>query len=229
MTIRLPVKCVDGQWELLYGGAVPVKPHTLAELRVDASSISDPHFLKSVTQKSRVRILAADQPLYIAISPSIHVDASLRKHLTPTIRHMHTAKISVHSQFVRVHLGEPNDAQKRRDEASGGLWLLAEGMTPCGLESSTVRLPDKVCSRNIATSLNHAFTLLSEVFEIDRLAHTGNIYEHVFYQDSDNVWYPLKDLRDRALASAERQVIRDLWQAVQAQMPSAQSGLFEQP
>lgn len=226
MTIRLPVKFVDGQWELLYGGAVPVKPHTLAELRVEASFISDPHFLKSVTRKSRVRILKTGEPLYIAVSPSVDVAASLRKHLTPTIRHMHTAKISVHSQFVQVLLGEPNDAQKRRDEASGGLWLLAEGMTPCGLESSTVRLPDEVCSRNTAASLNHAYTLLSEVFEINRLAHTGNIYEHVFYQDSDEVWYPLKDLRDCALASAERQVIRDLWKSVQAQMPSAQSGLF---
>lgn len=227
MTIRLPVKFVDGQWELLYGGAVPVKPHTLAELRVDASAISDPHFLKTVTTETRVRILGPDTELLIAMNPADDLSADLKKLLKSDVRHDRTAKISVYSQFATVHLKAATETQKRRNELTGGLWLLIMGMTPCGLESSMVALPEHPSLSGPAASLNHAYTLLSEVFETNRMAHTGSIYEHVFYKDSDGLWHPLKDLRDQELASAERKVIQDLWQNVQAQMPSTQGGLFD--
>jgi hypothetical protein len=70
-------------------------------------------------------------------------------------------------------------------------------------------------------SLNYAFTRLSEVFEPWRKAHTGSIYERIFYLERDEHWYPLKDLRDRALASAERTLIKDLWAAVAEQLGMA--------
>jgi hypothetical protein len=56
------------------------------------------------------------------------------------------------------------------------------------------------------------------VFEPWRKAHTGSIYERVFYLERDQHWYPLKDLRDRALATAERTLIKDLWAAVADQL-----------
>jgi hypothetical protein len=66
-------------------------------------------------------------------------------------------------------------------------------------------------------SLNYAFTRLSELFEPWRKAHTGSIYERVFYQERNGRWYQIKDLRERALASAERQLIKDLWLSVAEQ------------
>jgi hypothetical protein len=66
--------------------------------------------------------------------------------------------------------------------------------------------------------LNHAFTKLSELFEPWRKAHTGSIYERVFYLESNDRWYPLKDLRNRAVDDAERGLIKELWERVASEL-----------
>lgn len=45
-----------------------------------------------------------------------------------------------------------------------------------------------------ARSLNHAFTLLSEHFETDRLSHTGNVFRQGFTKQNGH-WVCLDDLR----------------------------------
>lgn len=227
MSTRIPVKFINGHWELLYGGGIPVADGTYAELLVEPQAITDQRLRESVTHKRRIKILDADTPLCIALKPAVDLDESLLKFLLgpSTIRHEHTAKIGADSQFVQIHLHKPTEIQERRGERSGGIWLLLEGVNPRGVESSTVALPDiPSLRRKTATSLNHAYTLLSELFETWRESHTGNIYEHVLYQDSDERWYPLKDLRDYELARAERQVIKKLWVSVAEQMPPPFNG-----
>jgi hypothetical protein len=102
----------------------------------------------------------------------------------------------------------------------GGLFLLLEGMEPRAVESGMLNLPDAPGLESV-DSLNYAFTRLSEVFEPWRKAHTGSIYERVFYLEPDGFWYPLKDLRDRALATAERKLIAELWANVAEQLGTA--------
>ena len=62
---------------------------------------------------------------------------------------------------------------------------------------------------------------MSEVFEPWRKAHTGSMYERFFYLEQDDHWYPLKDLRDRALATAERKLLVELWANVAEQLGTA--------
>ena len=45
-----------------------------------------------------------------------------------------------------------------------------------------------------ARSLNHAFTLLSEHFETERLSHTGNVFRQGFTKHNGH-WVCLDDLR----------------------------------
>jgi hypothetical protein len=93
-------------------------------------------------------------------------------------------------------------------------------MEPSAIESGMVILPATLDLETV-DSLNYAFTRLSEVFEPWRKAHTGSIYERVFYLEHDGFWYPLKDLRDRALATAERKLIAELWVNVAEQLGTA--------
>ena len=93
-------------------------------------------------------------------------------------------------------------------------------MEPRAIASGTVTLPAAPGLEPV-DSLNYAFTRLSEVFEPWRKAHTGSIYERVFYLEQDGCWYPLKDLRDRALATAERKLIAELWANVAEQLGTA--------
>lgn len=216
--IRVPVKLVDGQWELLYGGPVKVKDGAFGELHLDRVHFTDKAFLKALTEKRKVAVLPNGTELRVALTIKSDLDQRLRPflHDYASTPHDHTAKISAETRFVSVRLVGPTQAQQRQKIEAGGLWLWLEGMEPRGVESGMVDLP-RTHELEAVDSLNYAFTRLSEVFEPWRKAHTGSIYERVFYQERNGRWYQIKDLRDRALASAERQLIKDLWLSVAEQ------------
>lgn len=210
--IRIPVKLLDGHWELLYGGAVRARNGSTGVLSLSRDQIEDEAFLKVLSEKHRIRILDEGTELRVALTVREKLESSLYKLLVST-EWDRAAKISVESQFVPIWLGNPNEAQVKKGEKKGGLWLELQGMEPRGLESSTVTLPEGM-DVTAAISVNHAFTLLSERFEPWRKSHTGNIYERVFYGENDGRWYRLGDLREREMAQAERAIIKTLWQEV---------------
>ena len=216
--IRVPVKLVDGQWELLYGGPVKVKDGAFGELHLDRVHFTDKTFLKALTEKRKVAVLPSGTELRVALTIKSDLDTRLRPFLLnyDSTPHDHTANISAETRFVSVRLVGPTQAQQRQKIKAGGLWLCLEGMEPRGVESGMVDLP-QTRGLEAVDSLNYAFTRLSEVFEPWRKAHTGSVYERVFYKERNGRWYQIKDLRDRALASAERQLVKDLWLSVAAQ------------
>ncbi|MER2508386.1 MAG: hypothetical protein ABTQ27_06450 [Amaricoccus sp.] len=214
------MKFVDGSWELVTGGQVPVKEGTEAELRVPAKSITDQSFLRKMTQEGAILILAIGTPLRALLSPKDRSDIpdEVTQHLLPIadIRKQigllaSPERFASDSCFVEVKLSGPTDAQARHLEfKDGGLWLIFEGAVPTDLRSSTIELPAGVASEG-AISLNHAFTLLSEVYEPWRKAHTGSVYERFYYLESDGKWYPLALLRDAGIAQQEQKIAKDLW------------------
>ena len=88
------------------------------------------------------------------------------------------------------------------------VWRAREPAPPAPPDS--IELPAGVASEG-AISLNHAFTLLSEVYEPWRKAHTGSVYERFYYLESDGKWYPLALLRDAGIAQQEQKIAKDLW------------------
>jgi hypothetical protein len=46
-----------------------------------------------------------------------------------------------------------------------------------------------------AKSIHQAYMMLSKELENHRSTHTGNIFEKVYYQDVDEKWYKLNNLR----------------------------------
>ena len=217
-TVRVPVKWVNGHWELPYGGGVPVKDGARGELRLDASHIADEQFLAAVTKTSKIKILDERVELRVALTIKLPLGSEHWKALLPArdTAHISSSKISLNSQFVSIWLGGPGPAQEKRGETCGGLWLSLEGMEPRDLESGTVVLPN-VGNLDHADSLNHAFTLLSEQFEPWRKAHTGSIYKRMFYKDGQ-FWYPLDTLRRRIVGSAESALIVDLWKRIRDEL-----------
>jgi len=220
--VRVPVKLVDGQWELLYGGPVKVQNGSIGELHLEKSNFSDSTFLKALIEKRSVEILPQGTELRVALTirpqtlPRSLLSLLLNPDDTP---HLLTTALSVDTRFIPVHLAGPTEAQRKKSKVVGGLWLQLEGMEPRGIESGSVRLQKETgIDLEVVGSLNHAFTRLSEVFEPWRMSHTGSIYERVFYRDSDTHWHPLKDLRDRELVNAERKVIKALWEMVEKQI-----------
>jgi hypothetical protein len=55
--LRIPVQFVDGVWECTWGGIVPVKIGTEAELFVERTAIADKAFLEMINRKGRHKVV----------------------------------------------------------------------------------------------------------------------------------------------------------------------------
>lgn len=217
--IRIPVKLVDGEWEYFYGGNLPVNDGAVGDLVVDRSAIKDKKFLAKLRRGGKYKILDAGTPLMVALTVRSNPDIGdkLREHLIPNERleldmiTYHRIPRSADTRFVQITVAGPTDFQRRLDpKETGGVWLHVEGLIPKGVISSTIDLPSGVSDKP-ADSLNHAFTLLSERYEPWRKSHTGNIYDRMFYQEKNGRWYPLRVLREAAIAKEEHELIRTRW------------------
>ena len=212
-TLRLPVQMVNGYWELIYGGVLPVREGAYAEMLIGRTSIRDESLLKLLTRELAVRVLPEGTELRIAVRDRIAVLSH-----TPD---KYDIKVAAqywpgdHCRFVPVWLG-PVGGRNRHVE-SGGLWMRHIGLNQCELESSLVDLPEDF-DRARAQSLNHAFTMLSERYETHRLSHTGNVYERVFYQESKGLWYPLSTMRAGVRERAEREFLAHAWRQIEDQL-----------
>lgn len=212
--VTVPVKRVGERWEFFYGGDVPVKEGTLGELTVNADRITDERFRQRVTQELTVKILEEGTELLVALS-----DRETNGRRAGNWPEQYPLAVPPGTtRFERVWLGP---ARKKADDPTfvgppepGGLWLKLKGLERCELHGSTVRMPAGFNPPH-ATSLNHAFTRLSQAHEKHRISNTGNVYTRVFYQDRDTRWYPLDDLRTGVQAEGERHLLRAAWTQVE--------------
>jgi len=220
--LKLPVHLVNGRWEFFYGGAVPVDNGTQAEMVIDSARITDKDFLERVTQRVVTQCLPRGTELMVALSVPEEVNNDVfwyaRCGTKKQLRVQFSDLPSASTRFVPVTLGA---VQKTKSpsmfEEDGGLWMVATGLGDCELQSSMVVFPDEL-EMDAAQSLNHAFTKLSERFEIHRLSHTGSVYSRVFYKESNETWYPLEYLKGAALGRAEHAVMAAGWQAIEAEL-----------
>ena len=204
MVLKIPVHFINGSWEMTLGGKIPVKDGATGALHLREDYISDKELASILKKKQTIEILEPDTSLMIAVSPSENLSQETKKHLK-NIRNSfyYKDRLGTNDQFIEV--------------ICGGLSLILEGLTPKGIKSGTIILPDidthPEFSRT-ATSLNHALTILSEIYETKRISHTGNIYKRVFYKDTNNQWYPIEELRSEGIDFSERQVLRNLWASI---------------
>lgn len=215
--VTVPVKRVGERWEFFYGGDVPVKEGTLGELKFSANQILGEEFRRRATAELAVKVLEEGTPLLVALSNrgKSNPYASYEPRFFPQGIPPGT------SQWEKIHLGPLKKSTKKHSlcqqeliPETGGLWLKLRGFERCDLASSTIVMPVGF-PEPTAISLNHAFTLLSRVYEIHRISNTGNVYTRVFYQHRDECWYPLDDLRRGVQAQGERQLLNELWVQVE--------------
>lgn len=210
--VKLPVQWVDGRWEFLYGGGIPVREGSYAELSVALHAIEDESFRKRVTQEVVVKVFDEERPLIVALND--------RKWDGPRHSGFKVALEDVPTgctRFEQVWVGPKSVATGKFDADHGGLWMRQHGVGRCELVCSSVVMPAG-SSVPTASSLNHAVTLLSEQHETHRISHTGNVYERVFYQEGSGRWFPLAYLRSGVLARAEQKVISDAWTKLEEQL-----------
>lgn len=112
---------------------------------------------------------------------------TLRKYL----RHDLKTRPPVAKPFVEIHPKQPLRI-KLRGSKKGEL-------EPCLCEIPS--LDDLE-----ATSINHAYTLISENFEMHRRSHTANVFDKVYFSDTNGIWKPLEVLRERIQSAYEEEL-----------------------
>lgn len=226
--IRLPMMFVDGQWVLEYGGDLPVGHGARGELLVEAQAVPDCAEKELFLCGERFEILPEGTPLLAIMEvrdPSSIGDEQAKllipwEEVRPQCSSAPFTGSSRYLRAVEVRVARATERQLAYDPAAtGGLWLATEGMSPVGLISSTIEVPSCVSARP-AQSLNHAYTLLSQVFETWRRSHTGSVNRRVLYQEEDGLWYPLRRLRDKHVARQSHRIANDLWKQVMARHAS---------
>ncbi len=213
--IALPVQRIHGHWEVLFGGDVPAREGSYAQLVIRAQSITDRKFRALLDQEIVVRVLEEGALLHVAISDhqGVFRDVEGRHRIRVAPQYWPGNSCG----FAPVRIGPPARASMDIDPVRGGLWMRHIGLDRCELISSQILLPDRA-NNSHAVSLNHAFTQLSEQYETHRISHTGNVYERIFYEESSGEWYPLAQLRDGVRDRAERQVVAQAWAGIEAQL-----------
>lgn len=212
--VTVPVKRVGDTWEFFYGGDVPVKEGTLGVLTFSLERIADEKFRERVTTEKTFKVLDEGAALLVALSDRSKQGGQIG----PWPKPYPLAVPPGTTRWETVVIGPPREKSAKRPEPGqqellperGGLWLKLKGLEKCELLTSTVLMP-KGFQEPTAISLNHAFTLLSREYEKHRISNTGNVYTRVFYQDRDQCWYPLDDLRRGVQAKAERTLLNQIW------------------
>lgn len=213
--VRIPVRLINGHWEFFYGGSVHVKEGAMATLTVDMDQIKDSEFLKTLTSTVYVKVL--DEKSQLLVFLSVEKSQGIPRCLERKLDHLEIPAGANMVQYIQLGALQPQmlKGPKREDPKAftdtGGLWLKVKGYDKTELISSEIIMPAESTIER-AISLNHAYTLLSEKYETHRKSHTGNVYSRIFYQDSDEMWHPLSDLRSNALAGIERLKIQEAWE-----------------
>lgn len=201
---HIPVRFLDGTWVGDHDLPVVAKPGTRAHLVVAAADLANHEGLEPIFETTRRPFLAEGDTLLIALSGVDEGELKPRlfaRLKTPKVMWANVAweyvkgRNSTESHFFPVVLGKASrDQIESLHGFGGGLLVTLEGDELSKIEPSELSLPEDVSTRR-PMSLNHLYTILSEVYETRRASHTGSIYQRIFYQETDDRWYPLEYLR----------------------------------
>tara|TARA_R110001583_G_scaffold95420_3_gene239238 strand:+ start:770 stop:1420 length:651 start_codon:yes stop_codon:yes gene_type:complete len=188
--MKLDVTFTNGAW-VIDGNSYTFPEGTVAEL-----FIQDPNL--DIPPRFRVEAFDVGIQLAIALNPS------------PAFK-LDNANKGILKALKKVAFGEHMDVDIRKFETysfakvsidvgkkyqPSGSWFEFKENRPGKFICSAISFPE-VMELAPVSSLNHAYTALSELIEPQRTSHTGNVYSCVFYEESDGLWYPLRNLREK--------------------------------
>jgi hypothetical protein len=220
--MRIPMRYIDGEWVIEFGGDLPIEHGTAGELLLEARRVQDSIGKRLFLGETIIPILDASTTLLAAVDvrdwSEITQDQAavlLQLETIDNVSHLLRAPVGHRGSYlVPVRLAQPTPAQVAQYcSDTTGLWLRTRGTSAVALISSPVILPDCISTKP-AASLNHALTLLSQTYEKWRRSHTGNAYRQYLYEERDGEWYPLGLLRESQLATESQRIAARLWKEI---------------
>jgi hypothetical protein len=184
-TVRIHATFDGRVFVLPSGEPIPaLKPGTEVEIRVLATEIADEEVAKRLATIRKIEVLPAGTRLIAIIkglpdrnSPQFEEVEQDMPYLSGLLKHVRGYRFADDSEpnnpdgAVEVLLHEP-------------LRVVHQGDKPPKLDHCRCEISYFASRQNpldpVASSLNHAFTRISEIFETGRISHTGNAFTRFF-------------------------------------------------
>jgi hypothetical protein len=190
-SVRVPFKVVDGTLTYFYGGELPALAEgCIGELVVPARDITDLTERTRLERRQTAPLLPKGTHLLMRMRAADRTNVGPGCVLNP--QGVQGVPLSL-GLFVWIVLRED-------------LLLYVEGAKRGFLARVKCMIP--ALENREAKSLNHAYGLISEKFERERLSHTGNVFEQAFVE-GERGWLELDLLRSAAEARYEHLLTRD--------------------
>ena len=179
--LRIAVRFNGTQFALLDGSALPaIAKDAVCELVLRPELLQNPADRDRLARDEVFPILSQGSTVLLGVSPhSVGDPKALGLICNPQ-------EIGVQTEYWLVEVRLKQDLKIR-----------IRGDQEAKLEPCSCLIPSL---EREATSVNHAFTLISEAYETERLSHTGNVFERAYTPVGPKRWQTLDDLRINAIA-----------------------------
>lgn len=175
--VMIPVQIRDGAVQFLHGLPLPgLYERTVGDLVVPVGAIVDTDIAQLLLQTHWVELLPGGSTLLVGIDPS-------------GIPQTLAGLLAVLPVDVLIQPEGSSWVELRLEES---LELRVGGGRRPTLNGCSCLIP---ALNQKASSLNHAYTLISMAFEPGRRSHTGNVFQRVYYQENGRYWRLLENLR----------------------------------
>lgn len=175
-TIVIPIKINTNGMEYFYGGPLPAfKNGAIGDLIVPINSVLELDKFQKIRSEKIITILEKNCRLLVNVQPEPLANSRLFR---PKDRSLLRGLVG---EFVEIVLNED-------------LNLKLRGTKKAKLVPSACEIP---VLKKKAHSVNHAYSIVSGVFEKSRISHTGNVFQKVFYWSEKEEWRPLDTLREK--------------------------------
>jgi hypothetical protein len=174
--LRIGVRFNGDKFVLLNGSPLPkLRMNAVGELVLEPDVIENWADRERFTRDDVVRMLERGSRIFLGVSPHLVGDPSAEG----LLREPEQMKLKTEYWLVEVHLEQDLRIRIRGDQEAR-------------LEKCKCMIP---ALKREASSVNHAFTLVSENYETQRLSHTGNVFERAYTWVEPGRWRTLDEIR----------------------------------
>lgn len=181
--LRVAVRFDGTQFVLLDGSPLPrLAPNSLCEIVFRPEALQNPDDQMRLVSEQRACLLGSGSVVMLGVGPHLVGDPKARGLIC------NPQELGVRTEYWLVEV-----------RLLGDLLLRIRGDQEAKLEPCTCLIS---ALEREATSLNHAFTLISEAYETERLSHTGNVFERAYTPVGPTRWQTLDELRINAITQS---------------------------
>jgi hypothetical protein len=175
--VKIPIEIKNGKVEFYFEGSLPeIKEGTLGDLFVPAYAVKNEKIKILLSEERNIPLFKKGTELFVQIQTNVE-----SKDLEEKMADPEECGVLVKKKFIRIVLDAP-------------LYLILKGTKHPVLSGAKCKA---INNKNISgLSLNHIYTLISQLYESERISHTGNVFKKIYYEDkTEKCLFPIERFR----------------------------------